>query len=90
MKHTFSELLYNYIEVISLTNKHSDKFKEISNNIKKLRKKNGMTQKELAERVGISISYLSKIEAANCNKSFSLHVLFDIAEALNVDIKELF
>ena len=47
-----------------------------------------MTQKELANRVGISLSYLSKIEASNSNKSFSLHVLFDIADALDVDIKE--
>jgi transcriptional regulator with XRE-family HTH domain len=51
---------------------------------------NNMTQRELADKVGISLSYLSKIEASNCNKSFSLHVLFDIADALNVDIKEFF
>lgn len=48
-----------------------------------------MTQQELAERAGISLSYLSKIEAINCNKSFSLHVLFDIADALGVDVKKL-
>lgn len=49
-----------------------------------------MTQSELADKVGISLSYLSKIEAVNCNKSFSLHVLFDIADALGVDIKDFF
>lgn len=69
---------------------HEKRFKIISNNIKKFRQNKNMTQKELANRVGISLSYLSKIEASNSNKSFSLHVLFDIADALDVDIKEFF
>jgi transcriptional regulator with XRE-family HTH domain len=66
------------------------RFKVISENIKKYRIENNLTQRELADKVGISLSYLSKIEASNCNKSFSLHVLFDIADALNIDIKEFF
>lgn len=69
---------------------HSERFKTISENIKKYRKLNNMTQNQLAEKVGISFSYLSKIEATNCNKSFSLDVLFDIADALNIDINMFF
>jgi transcriptional regulator with XRE-family HTH domain len=76
--------------VIILSGKHHLKFNQVSKNIKKFRGMNNMTQRELADKVGISLSYLSKIEASNCNKSFSLHVLFDIADALNVDIKEFF
>jgi len=49
-----------------------------------------MTQKQLAKKVGISLSYLTKIEAANCDKGFSLDVLFDIADALGIDIKKFF
>lgn len=66
------------------------RFKAISERIKKYRLEKNLTQRELADKVGISLSYLSKIEASNCNKSFSLHVLFDIADALDVDIREFF
>ena len=69
---------------------HNERFKKISESIKTVRREKSMTQKELADKVGISLSYLSKIEAVNCNKSFSLHVLFDIADALEVDIKDFF
>ncbi len=41
---------------------------------------------QLAEQAGISISYLSKIEAAGCDKSLSISALNQIANALNVDI----
>lgn len=69
---------------------NDSRFKIISENIKKYRMQNNMTQRELADKVGISLSYLTKIEAANSDKSFSLHVLFDIADTLNVNIKEFF
>lgn len=72
-----------------MDSQHVERFKKISQNIKGTRIQRNMTQKELADKVGISLSYLSKIEAENCNKSFSLHVLFDIADVLGVDIKEL-
>jgi len=76
--------------VIYLSDINDVRIKAISNNIKKYRIKNNLTQKQLADKVGISLSYLSKIEAANCNKGFSLYVLFDIADALNVNVKEFF
>ncbi len=73
-----------------MSNTNDARIKNVSKNIKKFRIQNNLTQKQLAEKIGISLSYLSKIEASNCNESFSLHVLFDIADALNVDIKEFF
>lgn len=76
--------------MIRLVDSNDSRFKTISENIKKYRIQNNLTQRELADKVGISLSYLTKIEAANCNKSFSLHVLFDIADALNIDITEFF
>lgn len=59
-------------------------------NIKRKRKEKGFTQQQLCEKVGISLSYLSKIEAANCDKSFSLAMLNQIANALKVEIVEFF
>jgi transcriptional regulator with XRE-family HTH domain len=69
--------------------KHSDKYKKIGNRIKFYRNKNKLSQAELAIKAGISKSYLSKIEAENCDKSFSLEVLFDIADALEIPIIKL-
>jgi transcriptional regulator with XRE-family HTH domain len=66
--------------------KHSEKYKKIGQKIKYYRKLKGLSQEELAFRISISKSYLSKIEAPNCDKPFSLEVLFDIADALDVPV----
>lgn len=54
------------------------------------RKARGMTQSELAEAVEISRTHMSNIEAPNSKTSISLNKLFDIAEALEVPVKDLF
>lgn len=69
--------------------KHSEKYKEIGVKIAKYRLKKGITQEELANSVGISYSYITQIEAPNVVKKMSLEVLFDIAEILDIDIKDL-
>lgn len=63
--------------------------KLISLNIAYYRKKKGLTQEKLAEVVGISRTYLSKIEAPNLPASLSLNTLFAIAEALDVEPAKL-
>lgn len=62
-----------------------DKFVELGFNIAYYRKKKGLTQEELAEMVGISRSHLSTIEAPNIVKAFSIELLFDIANSLEID-----
>lgn len=69
--------------------KHSEKYKEIGIKISKYRKQKNLTQEELANKTGISYSYITQIEAPNVVTKMSLEVLFDIAEVLNVDIKDL-
>ena len=49
----------------------------------------GMTQEQLAEKVGISRAHLSSIEAPGIARSFSIEVFFNIADALEVDPTEL-
>lgn len=61
-----------------------DKFVELGLNIAFYRKKKGFTQEELAEKIGISRSHLSAIEAPNIVKAFSIELLFDIAEVLDI------
>ncbi len=65
-------------------------YSTVGSNIKQKRKEKGLTQQQLCEKVGISLSYLSKIEAANCDKSFSLAMLNQIANALKVEIVDFF
>lgn len=69
---------------------YNDRYKLIGLNIKRIREQNKLTQAQFCEKIGISISYLSKIEAPNCEKSFSLDLLFHISEVMNVNITEFF
>lgn len=69
--------------------KHSERYKNIGIRISKYRNKRGLTQEDLANAVGVSYSYITQIEAPNVVKKMSLEVLFDIADTLKVDIKDL-
>ncbi|MFA1820238.1 helix-turn-helix domain-containing protein [Virgibacillus oceani] len=60
----------------------------IGTNIKKIRKKKGITLSECAHRANISKSYLSNIER-NLNQNPSIHVLEKIARVLEVDLRRL-
>lgn len=68
----------------------TDLYRILGLNIKYYRKQKNLTQVQLAEQSKISISYLSKIEAAGCDKSLSLSVLNQIANALNIEIGNFF
>lgn len=70
-------------------NKYDEKYLKIGINIANYRKNMNITQEDLANMVGISYSYITQIEAPHVVKKMSLEVLFDIAEALNTDIKNL-
>jgi transcriptional regulator with XRE-family HTH domain len=56
-------------------------------NVQNLRRGQGLSQEELADRAGIHQSYLSDIERGRRNPS--LLVLARVAEALGVDLEEL-
>ena len=55
---------------------------QIGQQIRKIRKAHGLSQEELAEKVGISTTHMSHIETGNTK--LSLPVLIQIAEALEV------
>lgn len=55
--------------------------------IKELRRKSGLSQKDLADYVGISQAYISKIEEEKRQPTFRIVVL--IAKALNITMDEL-
>ena len=71
------------------TIKYADFYKRVGQNIAKHRIEQGYTQESFANKVGISYSYYTQIEAPNVVIKMSLEVLLDIASGLNLDIKEL-
>ncbi|MBQ3310923.1 helix-turn-helix transcriptional regulator [bacterium] len=63
-------------------------YKSIGKRIKFLRENKGLTQEKLAEKTGLSLDFIGKIEV-NINEP-GLKSLIKIANALGVHIKELF
>lgn len=59
----------------------------IGQRIRKIRKARGLSQEQLAEKVGISTTHMSHIETANTKLSLSVFV--DIAEALEIQTDAL-
>ena len=54
--------------------------------LSKLRVKAGMTQKQLAEKVGCSVSLVKKLEQGK--RSFrATHLLFEFASILNTEVR---
>jgi len=70
--------------------KHQEKLRKLGLMIAYYRKLKGMTQIALAEKVDISRTHISNIEAPNGTTSVSLDTLFDIADALEIPVKDLF
>lgn len=61
-----------------------DRFIQLGITINYLRRMRGMSQEKLAEKAKMSRSHLSAIEAPNIIRPFSLEILFNIADALEV------
>jgi transcriptional regulator with XRE-family HTH domain len=59
----------------------------LGNRVRALRKKNGWTQVELAEMLGIDRSYLSEIETGK--KDPSLRILKAIADGFELTLSQL-
>ena len=76
----------------SIFMKHDDNYyyNLIRQNIKKYREKANLTQQQLADKAGISMNYIAKIESKKMQRGFTIVVLGRIADALNIDIRLLF
>ena len=70
--------------------RHTEEMRLLGLTIAFYRRARGLTQSELAEAVQISRTHMSNIEAPNTKTSISLNLLFDIAEALDIPVKERF
>lgn len=63
---------------------YAKQYRQIGLKIAYYRKLRGLTQEELAEKVGLTPAYIGHLEAPNISKALSLDTLFDIAAALDV------
>lgn len=64
---------------------NSERFKDLGYAIAYYRKRQGVSQDELAEAVGISRQHMGAVEAPNMNRGISLELLFNIAKALDME-----
>jgi transcriptional regulator with XRE-family HTH domain len=55
---------------------------QLGKNIKKAREKAGLTQEQVAEKAGIHVSYVSRIERGKVNPSYD--ILENLAKVLKV------
>lgn len=71
------------------TKKQSNIYNIIGKNIKKYRIKKGLKQRELAEALYLSDSFIAKLESVT-HQTISIDTLEDIAEVLDCDIRDFF
>ena len=71
------------------TKKQSHIYNIIGKNIKKYRIKKGLKQRELAEALYLSDSFIAKLESVT-HQTISIDTLEDIAEVLDCDIRDFF
>lgn len=62
-------------------------YKQLGRNIRCQRDKMGMTQQELADKLGISLNFMGKIEVAFSKPS--LDTLIKIANGLDISVSDL-
>ena len=65
-------------------------YEEIAKNIKKYRNLAGISQAELAERVGVSHEFIRRNESRKGRKSFSVDTLWKISVAPDIAPGKLF
>ena len=75
--------------VIDMSKKNNDIYNLIGRNIKKYRMKKGLKQRELAEKLYLSDSFIAKLESVT-HQTISIDTLLDIANILDCDIRDFF
>lgn len=71
---------------------HNDEhyYSILRKNIKKYRLEQKLTQQDLADMTDLSREYITDIENESRNKHFTIAVIGRIADALEINIKQLF
>lgn len=64
---------------------NSERYLDLGCAISYYRKRKGLTQEQLADKIGISRQHMGAIEAPNMTRGVSLDVLFNIATVLEIE-----
>lgn len=67
---------------------HSEEYRKLGLNISYYRKERHLSQMQLAEKIDISRTHMSRIENNDC--AVSLDVIFSVAKALDIPVYKLF
>jgi len=67
---------------------HYEEYKKLGLNIAYYRKERGLSQMQLADKIDISRTHMSRVENNDC--AVSLDVIFSIAKALDLPVDKLF
>lgn len=62
--------------------------KNFGSRIQELRKKNNLTQSELAEKIGLSTNFIGMVERGERNTS--VEKIFKLAKAFNISLAQFF
>ena len=60
----------------------------LARHLQKVRKEKGLTQEQLAEKIGVTLTYIGYLELGY--KLPNMHMLQKLADALGVKVKDLF
>ena len=83
------EIELNKSDKRTLSFENRRKYIELGYNVAYYRKHLGLTQEQLAEKVGVSRQHIGAIEAPNILRPISLELLFNISTVLEVEPSKL-
>lgn len=78
------------MKVIEMNKYEINIYEQIAKNIKKYRMIAGITQAELAEKIGVSHEFIRRNESKKGKKSFSVDTIWKISLALDINPGVLF
>lgn len=85
LDNNFQEVLVNFIWGESnMKFEYRDEYIKLGLKVSYYRRLRGLSQEQLAERIGKNPSYIGQVEAPNIAQAISLGLLFDIAKTLGV------
>ncbi len=82
--------MVSFLWVIMMQTKYEQQYIRFGLKVQYFRKLRGMTQEAFADQLGLSWSYVAKIESPTRAFGVSMETLFKIAEILNVPVAKLF
>lgn len=88
-KYSFEPLCrFDFLITIITKDKGGLELVNIGNNIRYFRKKTHLTQEQLAEKSGLSVNFISRLERTS-DQNVSIKTLIKIAEVFNISLAEL-